>query len=119
MKAPIELRESPHDEKSVAFSLIVSKARAPLLRRHLESLLALLALEDAPSYGDMSQVESPAQALKRLRMERGLTQKSIAQQLGVTQARVSDFEQGVKKIPYESARVLADFFGVGVGTFVR
>ena len=65
MKFPIELRESPHDEKTVSFSLIVSKSRAPALRRHLESLIALLSydqFDDMEEGGLRSKAELPSQA---------------------------------------------------------
>ncbi len=122
MKSTVELRESPHDEKTVSFSLIVSRARAPAMRRYLESLVALMNLEavDGPEEIDFhARTESPSQALKRLRLERGLTQKAVATLLGVSQARVSDFEQGVKSIPVEAARQLAAFFQVSSAVFLQ
>lgn len=121
MKSPIELRESPHDEKTVSFSLIVSKSRAPALRRHLESLIALLSydqFDDVEESGLRSTVELPSQALKRLRQERGLPQKAVAQYLGVSQGRISDLEQGVKRISLEEAQKLATYFQVSTSLFL-
>ena len=115
MKFPIELRESPHDEKTVSFSLIVSKSRAPALRRHLESLIALLSYDQ---FDDMEEGGLPSQVLKRLRQERGLPQKAVAQYLGVSQGRISDLEQGVKKISLEEAQKLATYFQVSTSLFL-
>lgn len=121
MKFPIELRESPHDEKTVSFSLIVSKSRAPALRHHLESLIALLSydqFDDMEEGGLRSKAELPSQVLKRLRQERGLPQKAVAQYLGVSQGRISDLEQGVKKISLEEAQKLATYFQVSTSLFL-
>lgn len=121
VKSPIELRESLHDEKTVAFTLLVSKARAAAMRRHLESLIALMSYDQFDEVEESelrSRAEFPSQALKRLRLERGLSQKAIAEFLGVSQGRISDFEQGVKKIPVEEAQKLAVYFHVSASTFL-
>ena len=55
--------------------------------------------------------------LKQLRESRGLTQRALAQELEVTQATISNIENG--KIPVEKLRVftvqkIARFFGVEI-----
>jgi len=56
--------------------------------------------------------------LKKLRKERGLSQKSLAEQLGTNQVRVSDMEQGVRPITPEFATKLAAVFGVSARFFL-
>lgn len=120
MAKQIQLRETVLDDQTVVFSLTVSRARAPAMRRYLEGLLGLLTIEE-PGWEGQTQAreELPSQALKRLRLSRGMSQKTLAEYLGVSQGRISDFEQGVKFIPLETAQQLATLFQVGAHVFIR
>lgn len=51
--------------------------------------------------------------LRSLRRERGLTQKQLADQVGVNANTVSLFERGASE-SLRTARLLADFFGYSI-----
>ena len=50
--------------------------------------------------------------VRQLRMQRGIQQKELAIEIGVSNATVSDWEHGRKNPSGERLRKLADFFGV-------
>lgn len=56
--------------------------------------------------------------LKRLREEKGITQKEIAKILGISQAAYSLYEKGQREPKYEMLEKMADFFNVSVGFLV-
>ena len=49
--------------------------------------------------------------LKRLRLKKGLTMKQVSKRIGKTEACVSHYETGRRKIPVATAKVLADMYG--------
>lgn len=53
--------------------------------------------------------------LKELRKEKSLTQKSLADEMGVTKRTIIAWENGERDIKFDKAQQLADFFGVSVG----
>lgn len=52
--------------------------------------------------------------LRELRLEKGLTQASIAKALGVTRQAISLYEKGNRELKLETWQKLADFFNVPV-----
>ena len=52
---------------------------------------------------------------KAYRKENGLTQKEIAEKLGIAQSNVSDWENDVSRPEYENLIKLAEIYGVTVG----
>ena len=52
--------------------------------------------------------------IRSLRIDKGYTQKQIAEQLGVSQNTYSQYEIGVLNYPIEALEKLADFYGVSV-----
>ncbi len=52
--------------------------------------------------------------LKDIREDRDLTQKEIANVLGIPQQNYSRYEMGVVKMPVEKYEILADFYNVSV-----
>lgn len=42
----------------------------------------------------LTQVRSRAMGLKELRMKRGLTQRELAEKVGISYGRIGDYEQG-------------------------
>lgn len=56
--------------------------------------------------------------LKQLRQEKGITQKEIAEILGISQAAYSLYEKGQREPKYEMLEKIADFFNVSVGFLV-
>ena len=52
--------------------------------------------------------------LRELRLNKGLTQASIAKEFGVTQQAISLYEQGRREMKLETLKKIADFFNVPV-----
>lgn len=52
--------------------------------------------------------------LKELRMQRGLTQQQLADEISIERALVARYENGSRKPPIEKLNMLADYFGVSV-----
>ena len=50
--------------------------------------------------------------LKTLRLRKGLSQKELAVQVGVTKSTISAYEKGDRKPPYETLVLLARIFNV-------
>ena len=48
--------------------------------------------------------------LKKLRLEKGLTQLSLQMQTGIEQSLISKYESGERVPPTETLMLLADFF---------
>ena len=53
--------------------------------------------------------------LKEMRLEKNLTQKQLAQKIGVTETSVRDWEGKGSQPNYEILCVIAQFFGITVG----
>lgn len=56
--------------------------------------------------------------LKELRKEKDLTQKELADEIGVSKITVLRWENGERDIKTEKAQALADYFGVSVGNLL-
>lgn len=52
--------------------------------------------------------------IRKLRTDRGFTQKQIAEMLGVSQNTYSQYEIGVLNYPVDALVKLAEFYGVSV-----
>ena len=52
--------------------------------------------------------------IRSLRIDRGLTQKQVAELLGISQNTYSQYEIGVLNYPVEALMKLADFYNVSV-----
>ena len=52
--------------------------------------------------------------IRSLRIDRGLTQKQVAQLLGISQNTYSQYELGVLNYPVDALLTLADFYEVSV-----
>ena len=99
----------------MVFRVSVPANKADAVRRHLESMMMSVVTIGAP---EETPDLPPGPMLKKLRKERGLSQKSLAEQLGTNQVRVSDMEQGVRPITPEFATKLAAVFGVSARFFL-
>ena len=56
--------------------------------------------------------------LKELRLQHGLTQKELAEQIGIKRNTYSDWENGESKPNYEGLEKIADFFNVSLDWLV-
>ena len=63
------------------------------------------------AYGGIEMVDL-GNRLKTLRLRKGLSQKELARQVGVTKSTISAYEKGDRKPPYENLVLLARIFHV-------
>jgi antitoxin component HigA of HigAB toxin-antitoxin module len=54
----------------------------------------------------------PGKALAGLRAREGLTQKQMAESLGISQSRLSELERGVRRITVDMAKKTAKLYGI-------
>lgn len=102
-------------EKETTFMLTVDPRHADAVEAHLVSLMGLLEAASLGAGGLKGVVDRHAPAgllLKRLRREKGESQKALGELLGLASARVSDVEQGVRELTPEQALVAAAHYGV-------
>lgn len=52
--------------------------------------------------------------LRRLRKSKGLSQYTLAEQLGLSRGQLANYEQGSREPDYETLKVIANYFGVTV-----
>ncbi len=57
--------------------------------------------------------------LRAIRLERGLTQKQLAEQLDVPQSYVSKYEAGERRLDLVELEVVAEALGVALTTIVQ
>ena len=50
--------------------------------------------------------------LKQLRQEKGVSQKDVAEAIGVTLSAYSNYEQGIREPSYEILKSLCKYYGV-------
>ena len=62
------------------------------------------------SLGDYCMGEN----LKKIRIERGMTQIALQMQTGIEQALISKYETGERTPPTETLIILADFFNTNI-----
>lgn len=67
------------------------------------------------STGDVMRYEVlKFENIRSLRIDKGLTQKQVAEVLGISQNTYSQYEIGVLNYPVDALMKLADFYGVSV-----
>jgi antitoxin component HigA of HigAB toxin-antitoxin module len=54
----------------------------------------------------------PGKALAGLRAREGLTQRQMAESLGISQSRLSELERGVRRITIDMAKKAAEMYGI-------
>ena len=74
--------------------------------------------EETYSIDEVFPEKSPAMALRGLRIKEGITQKELAEKIGITQTRVSEMEKGKRPISKAMARRLEDAFGMSYKLFL-
>lgn len=106
-------------------SITVPKAIAPQVYEAIASLLKLANIRQVNSEGEelcsMSDIfpdGSPAMALRGLRTKEGITQKQLAEKLGIAQTRVSEMENGKFPISKAMAKRIEDAFGMPYKLFL-
>ena len=59
-----------------------------------------------------------SQIFKQLRLEKGLTQRELADKLGITKSAVSMYERGDRRPNFEIAEAITDFFHVDLNYLI-
>lgn len=57
-------------------------------------------------------MESFNEKLKQLRIERALSQNTVAEKLGLTRAAYANYEQGIREPSYEILKKICQFYEV-------
>lgn len=66
-----------------------------------------------------SKLEAFARNLRELREQAGMSQKSLAEKVGVTPTTISAYEKNIKNPSLENALAIADALNVFLGEYVR
>jgi len=107
--------------------LTVPSDHAESLCKAINSLLELAKLSSRPVNEEGEELYSieevfpegnPAMALRGLRTKEGITQKQLAERLGITQTRVSEMETGVRPISVDMAKRIAEAYGTSYKVFL-
>lgn len=73
-----------------------------------------MSYESIKKYDIMSLVIDVGKNLKKLRIEKGLTQIALQMQTGIEQALISKYENGERIPPTDTLIVLADFYNTNI-----
>lgn len=123
MSAHMKMQITTASNKTVSFSIPENVAS-----QVYDAITSILKLVDVlPSDNNekrmLSMKEifpdgSPAMALRGLRTKEGITQKELAEKLGITQTRVSEMETGKLPISKAMAHRIEDAFGMPYKLFL-
>lgn len=99
----------PHTEVANAHVQIPADC-LPLLAELVARLGGKVVNSDGESFPvlTMPEIERGGKMLKALRQRAGLTQKALADAIGVPQSHISDFEKNRRAVPYKHAQKLAE-----------
>lgn len=73
-----------------------------------------MSYKSTKKYDIMSLVIDVGKNLKKLRIEKGLTQIALQMQTGIEQALISKYENGERIPPTDTLIVLADFYNTNI-----
>lgn len=108
---------------AVEFTVRVPAEKAEAVEAALRAILELAGAAPEAALREASAQEAPEEApgviLKRLRRERRMTQKALAAVAQTNQARISDWESGVRTIPADAAQAFSKLFGLPITAFLR
>ncbi len=77
----------------------------------------LVAVEDTDWYKKAKAKMTPAKALKIMRTNAGLTQKQLAEKIGIAKQNYNSLERGARPISMMMAKKLADALGTSYTMF--
>lgn len=116
------LQRTAAADGAVVFTVRVPAEKADAAEAALKALLALAGA--APQGSSSAEAalepqEAPGVLLKRMRRSRRMTQKALAAVAGASQARISDWESGVRTIPADAAQAFSKLFELPITAFLR
>ena len=79
----------------------------------------LVAVEETDWYKRAKARMSPAKALKIMRINAGLTQKQLADKIGIAKQNYNSLERGARPISMMMAKKLADAIGTSYTMFYK
>jgi DNA-binding XRE family transcriptional regulator len=79
----------------------------------------LVAVEETDWYKRAKARMSPAKALKIMRINAGLTQKQLADKIGIAKQNYNSLERGARPISMMMAKKLADALGTSYSMFYK
>ena len=79
----------------------------------------LVAVEETDWYKRAKARISPAKALKIMRINAGLTQKQLADKIGIAKQNYNSLERGARPISMMMAKKLADALGTSYSMFYK
>jgi DNA-binding XRE family transcriptional regulator len=79
----------------------------------------LVAVEETDWYKRAKARMSPAKALKIMRINAGLTQKQLADKIGIAKQNYNSLERGARPISMMMAKKLADALGTSYTMFYK
>jgi DNA-binding XRE family transcriptional regulator len=122
-----DIRTSPTHDGRMEINLSIPTAKGILILNALQSMLALTGLKARRIDADGDEIVSadqvlddvtPAMALRGLRVKEDITQKELAERLGISQNMVSEMESGKRSITPKMANRIAETFNVPYKAFL-
>ena len=111
------------NESTDEIRILVSKSLTPAVENAISSILKLI--ETRQESGEillpaenLFPDAGPDMAMRGLRTKEGLTQKQLAEKLGITQVRISEYENKKRPIPKKLAHKIEETFGVTYKAFL-
>ena len=86
---------------------------------HIDNDEELVAVEETDWYKRAKARMSPAKALKIMRINAGLTQKQLADKIGIAKQNYNSLERGARPISMMMAKKLADALGTSYSMFYK
>lgn len=109
--APINLGKERVGSE-VVFRITAPKMLESKLEDHLKTFIDLLNSTCVESEEEGRQDLPPGVLLKNARIANSMTQKKMAEILGIKQTQVSEMESGVRRIPETIALKISERFGI-------
>ena len=122
-----DIRTIPANGGRMEINLSIPAAKGPLILKALNSILELTGLKARRIDADGDEIVSaedvlgdvtPAIALRGLRVKEDITQKELAELLGISQNMISEMESGKRPITPKTAKRIAEKFNVSYKAFL-
>ena len=122
-----DIRTIAVDDGRMEINLSIPTAKGSLILDALRSILALTGLKARRVDADGDEIISaeevlsdvtPARVLRGLRIKEDITQKELAERLGISQNMISEMESGKRPITPKMAKRIAEKFDVPYKAFL-
>jgi DNA-binding XRE family transcriptional regulator len=122
-----DIRTFPAIDGRMEINLSIPTAKGTLILNALSSILALTGLKARRVDADGDEIVSaesvlgdvtPAMAMRGLRVKEDITQKELAERLGISQNMISEMESGKRPITPKMAKRIAEKFNMPYKAFL-